>query len=802
MQANAQPFGFLKSKSSVVIPFFQRPYVWTEENWEELLKELRDTSKSHFLGSIILKNQSNNEGNPYWLVIDGQQRLTTLSIMLKALYDSIEVDIIKRELLPKLKEVLYNREGLKIKHSRLDKKEYDYILNIDKKDIDKLDDDGVTRFMRIIVFNVLKEAENKEEIKNKLDKSYNDLEIDNNSSNNFLKFLFNMFYTLGEFHKEVYLKNANNTVLIENYQYFLDQNYNKLLELNRKINSEEHIDVIARLIKEKYDSIKTLEKTNIQRKALEDLIDERINHIIFDINKQYSELFSNQYPVNLNIDKVKDRKSNIAKCYLFFAQQFTNNNDSTRNHNDGVVYSFSKKKQLFDYLIETEDATNKNHIFVEIRIGENDNEQAIFDTINSAGVRLTGADIIKNALFQQALEVYQRNEREVEELYNEFWDTTFSIDQDTRKYWENDLKIGVLARDNMEILLHAIAIIKGKFDPDKHSLSDLSNIYKKLFSEIKDRKELKDLLIDIRTYAKIYKNVFNYDRDNEYSYATPKERLIQIISELKISALHPYILHLHKLYGNIDREQTENDIEILNRKLYEIERLLILQIIANGAVYKGINKLIKTFIKSESTLNELAVINKQAVEKGLESINTNHAKIVLFWLELHRRDTQNDSNYNDEKGDLAFKYTLEHIMPQKWSDNWQDVPMRLATDNNKQEEFANNEENKNIRNATIKHIGNMTLVKKGFNSKLGNSSFKDKIEGRIDGNGKEIKGMRRYSTLFITVDDIINPYDAGQTVWNEQRIEERTKKLMKEILEIWPLASEEEKEAAKKVSTS
>lgn len=66
------------------IPSYQRPYAWTVDQASELFDDLYDFYKSknddgYFLGSIVLIKK---EGDPYSEVIDGQQRLTTLTILL------------------------------------------------------------------------------------------------------------------------------------------------------------------------------------------------------------------------------------------------------------------------------------------------------------------------------------------------------------------------------------------------------------------------------------------------------------------------------------------------------------------------------------------------------------------------------------------------------------------------------------------------------------------------------------------------------------------------------------------------
>ena len=70
------------------MPVFQRPYAWTEQEAGELFDDLydfwkdnRNNSGQYFLGSIVLVKKENE---PKSVVIDGQQRLTTLMILFAA----------------------------------------------------------------------------------------------------------------------------------------------------------------------------------------------------------------------------------------------------------------------------------------------------------------------------------------------------------------------------------------------------------------------------------------------------------------------------------------------------------------------------------------------------------------------------------------------------------------------------------------------------------------------------------------------------------------------------------------------
>ena len=88
----ANLLAFLKKSPQFVIPIYQRTYSWTETEcqqlWDDILRTgQNDDISAHFVGSIVYIEKSLYQVSSQspLLVIDGQQRLTTVSLILEAL---------------------------------------------------------------------------------------------------------------------------------------------------------------------------------------------------------------------------------------------------------------------------------------------------------------------------------------------------------------------------------------------------------------------------------------------------------------------------------------------------------------------------------------------------------------------------------------------------------------------------------------------------------------------------------------------------------------------------------------------
>ena len=603
MEANGQPLRFLCDEQILEVPFFQRAYVWDEDNWKELLEDLLKTSGSHFLGSIILKRPKKATGVANKaIIIDGQQRLTTLSILIKALYDVIE---------------------------------------------------------------------------NKKNKLINDA-------------IEALFYTL---------KSSDSDYLLS--------------------------------IKHSYND----------RKQFEEVIGNVVDGEI-------------QSPIISILDTIDDNDSRllIKRCYKFFYTRLIN-------------MSNDEKIDLWDSLFD-----KNNKILVVVDLDDNDQEQKIFDTINSSGVRLTSTDIIKNALYQKLIEI-TKNVDKTAEYYKTTWYETFEKDEDIVAYWNKEKAIGRLKRQNSELLLQTVAIIKGIFDVEQHTIQQLADLYKKEIESYNEQK-VRDFIKEITKYAKIYeKHILDFNGKETFEYNNDdldevEQRVLHILDKNDISTFNPYIIYIFNTFAG-------NNAVIIE-KLREIEKYVMCYLITKTTT-KSFNKDCTAFI-NDKTGNEIKNRIKEFTHTQLkdgiaERVSNNLGAVILFWIELKRRL---DPKYDTKT--LQYNYQLEHIMPQKWEKNWSSVPYV----DDKGNVLPNNDESKNQRYKKIYSLGNMTLLNGRLNASISNSDFKKKMEGE----GKK-GGVKKYSSLSVTKDDLIeNVYEKNKP-WNEQTIIERELYLGKEVVDLW-----------------
>ena len=97
------------NKRQYAIPVYQRNYEWSKEQCVKLFEDIVQAYKkdrTHFCGSVVYAPLKEEQNIHYYIIIDGQQRLTTIYLLLKSLIDLAENDT-TRELIA---ETLFNRD--------------------------------------------------------------------------------------------------------------------------------------------------------------------------------------------------------------------------------------------------------------------------------------------------------------------------------------------------------------------------------------------------------------------------------------------------------------------------------------------------------------------------------------------------------------------------------------------------------------------------------------------------------------------------------------------------------------------
>lgn len=177
MEAKAlTPRDLFDGKVCYEIPPFQRPYVWTEEDqWQPLWDDIARVAEAvlvageemdglsglsgHFLGAVVVKQLASGAGDPARSsVIDGQQRLTTLQLLLDAAQLVME-DAGCDDVAESIEELVINDsrrfrgtpKRFKLWPSRIDRAAFECVMDNDKAVPSDLDDSRIVRAHRFFV---------------------------------------------------------------------------------------------------------------------------------------------------------------------------------------------------------------------------------------------------------------------------------------------------------------------------------------------------------------------------------------------------------------------------------------------------------------------------------------------------------------------------------------------------------------------------------------------------------------------------------------------------------------------------
>ena len=390
--------------------------------------------------------------------------------------------------------------------------------------------------------------------------------------------------------------------------------------------------------------------------------------------------------------------------------------------------------------------------FVGIDLGVDEDEQQIFDTINSLGVALSTAELLKNEMFgRQDLALYDRT-----------WRKVFEADPDDRIYWGKRITSGRSRRETIDLFLQAWLVLQEGIG-DELRVDRLFDEYKKHLKErVADREAL---IADLAQSALLWRRSVRPDLvGQELDADSAIDRINVVLFGLSTTTVFPYVLYVLKNVA--DATERERIFALL--ETYLIRRLVCRE------TSKNYNKVFTGFIRAGLDTHEaLAARLLEATDGGIrmpsdgafaEAFQTSkppnaQARLVLYMLEASVRDRSLHSTALNGYS----HYTLEHLMPKKWRNHWGSLPVEEADD----------------RDQALRKLGNMSLLSSRLNTSIRDASWATKKAGT---------GSRHGLDHYAQGLDTLGP-DLQLAVWDEGAIEARGERLAKQALKVWPLPS-------------
>jgi len=404
--------------------------------------------------------------------------------------------------------------------------------------------------------------------------------------------------------------------------------------------------------------------------------------------------------------------------------------------------------------------------FVVITLDADEDEQQIFDTINSLGVTLTTGELLKN---------YFYNKSSVS-LYETTWKPVFENDAECLAYWGKDYSSGRTKRSNLEVFFYSFLQIKLQ-DPQLRVSADdktyfgryesLFNNYKNLI--IKYNVDRLNLISEILDYAKIYKanldfNKIDKDCGDETSSEYGIERINTIIYGMEVNTIIPYILYVLKNVVNIDeRNAIFRIIESYLMRRYicqssnkNYNRLFSENLIGNNILTANdLSSYLNSFKGGLQSTMAIPSDNEVVEAFKTNKLYNKQATCILYLLESAKRDSSKMGTNLKPLGG----YTLEHLMPKKWRNNWT-FPTSITEED---------------RDRILLTLGNLAIITQPLNSSIRDSNWQTKLNGK---NSKT--GLLVNASGLLTMQSALTHSD-----WTEENISERAEELSTLALSIW-----------------
>ena len=321
-------------------------------------------------------------------------------------------------------------------------------------------------------------------------------------------------------------------------------------------------------------------------------------------------------------------------------------------------------------------------VYIQLKKGEDD-PQIIFESINSTGLDLTNADLIRNFLLMNA--------DNQEALFENYW-----------LYIEKVLKRGT-DYSNLNLFFVQYIIYK----TNKPVVE--ANLYERFVKVFKEEGfDSETCLKELKYFADIFK-VFVYESD---AYTPMVRKSLRSLRMLKSTTTYPFLLHVFNDYKNgvISKVTLENVVQFIFAYLL---RRNVCNVASNSlrglftALYGRVFKVAENKQKYYESINKFictlntkdTVPSDQEFERELKQINIYRSLSLCKFVLV-------DIENGDSKETLDVEnLTIEHIMPQTLNMAWKHISK------------AEHDEYLHV-------LGNLSVS--GYNSELSNKSFKEK----------------------------------------------------------------------------
>lgn len=403
------------------------------------------------------------------------------------------------------------------------------------------------------------------------------------------------------------------------------------------------------------------------------------------------------------------------------------------NHDSNIVKNYMMFKEFIEESdiepIKLYEALNYiDIVYISLEKGKkSENPQMIFESLNSTGLSLTQADLIRNYLLMN--HSYEKQEY----LYENYW---LKIEN---KITNN--RISDFVRDYLTIKTGKIPV--------------KNNVYNEFKDYIKNNLKIEeeDVLIDLVIYSKYYSWFIFCNSNNE-----DINNLLQQIQQLKSTVIYPTLLSVFEDCFENKLISEENLIEVLKIFISYLYRRKVC-----GYATNALNKVFAAFTNDfkkagekeykDKVLNVLTKKTGTAIFPRNEEFKSAFVNKNFYASNLDLYTLYQLEKYESkELVSLTPDITIEHIMPQNLTPGWRN---HLG---NKYDE---------IHMEYLHTIGNLTLT--AYNGNLSNKSFSEK------------KDIFEVSNIKISRD--VSKYN----VWNEESMKDRANKLYDIASEIWSL---------------